>query len=205
MGTNIAGEIAALDRMTVKELRTKHIAVFGERTRAGHKEYMVKRIAWRMQAKVDGDLTERARRRAEELANDADLRMRRPPDAPAPSPASTTRTAKVAFGDRAGQPMPGTILTRQYKGQTIQVTVRDNGFEYSGEVYGSLSAVAKSITCSHWNGNSFFGLGAGRKSHGAIPSLPAIPARTSRSERQRWFPHRFRSVRHRPELQWLQS
>ncbi len=61
--------------------------------------------------------------------------------------------------------MPGTILTRQYKGHAIQVTVRDNGFEYLGEVYGSLSAVAKAITGSHWNGNYFFGLGAGRKSH----------------------------------------
>ncbi|MCC7184769.1 MAG: DUF2924 domain-containing protein [Acidobacteria bacterium] len=164
--TNIPREVAALKQMTVKELRSRYLEVFGEAARSGNKDWLWKRIAWRMQANVDGDLTERARRRAEELANDADLRMRRPPDPPAPSPASTTRTAKVAFGDRAGQPMPGTILTRQYKGQMIQVTVLDNGFEYLGAAYGSLSAVAKTITGSHWNGNYFFGLGAGRKSHG---------------------------------------
>jgi hypothetical protein len=164
--TNIVREVAALKQMTVKELRGRYLVVFGEAARSRNKDWLWKRIAWRMQANANGDLTERARRRAEELANDADLRMRRPPDPPAPSPASTTRTAKITFSERDGQPMPGTILTRQYKGQMIQVTVLDNGFEYLGAVYGSLSAVAKAITGSHWNGNYFFGLGAGRKSHG---------------------------------------
>ena len=165
--TNITREVAALKQMTVKELRGRYLEVFREAARSGNKDWLWKRIAWRMQANVDGDLTERARRRAEELANDADLRLRRPPDVPAPSPASTTQTAKVAFGDRAGAPMPGTILTRQYKGQAILVTVLDSGFDYLGQVYGSLSAVAKAITGSHWNGNYFFNLAPGRrKSHG---------------------------------------
>jgi len=61
MSVNIAKEVAALSRMTVKDLRSKHIEVFGERTRSGHKDYLVKRIAWRMQANAEGDLTERAR------------------------------------------------------------------------------------------------------------------------------------------------
>jgi len=84
-------------------------------------------------------------RRAEELANDADLRLRRPPDRSAPSPASTISKAKVNFGDRAGELMPGTVLTRPYKGRTISVTVLDDGFEFEGDVYRSLSAVAKAI------------------------------------------------------------
>jgi hypothetical protein len=50
MTLNIAKEVAAVGRMTVKDLRSKHIEVFGERTRSGHKDYLVKRIAWRMQA-----------------------------------------------------------------------------------------------------------------------------------------------------------
>ena len=158
MKVNIAREVADLKRMTVKELRGRYLDVFGEATRSGNKDFLWKRIAWRMQANAEGDLTERARRRAEELANDTDLRLRRPPEKPAPSPTSTTRTAKVDFGDRAGELMPGTVLTRPYKGQTITVTVLDNGFEHEGEVYRSLSAVAKAITGSHWNGNYFFGL-----------------------------------------------
>lgn len=80
MSVNIAKEVAVLGRMTVKDLRAKHIEVFGEATRSGNKDWLRKRIAWRMQANAHGDLSERARRRADELANDADLRLRRPTD-----------------------------------------------------------------------------------------------------------------------------
>jgi hypothetical protein len=156
---NITREVAALKRMSVKDLRLRYIEVFGEATRSGNKDFLWKRIAWRMQANSEGGLTERARRRAEELANDADVRMRRPPAPPPPSPAATTQTMTVAFGDSAGPPLPGvpgTILTRPYKGRLIQVVVRDDGFEYEGELYGSLSAVAKAVTGSHWSGNLFF-------------------------------------------------
>ncbi len=55
--------------------------------------------------------------------------------------------------------MPGTIITRSYKGQLLQVKVLPKGFEYEGEAYKSLSAVAKKITGSHCNGYLFFRLG----------------------------------------------
>jgi len=156
---NMAREVAALKRMTVKELRGRYVEVFGEATRSGNKDWLWKRIAWRMQANAEGGLTERARRRAEELANEAELRLRRPPDKPAPpSPASTTSKAKVNFGEQVGELMPGTVLTRPYKGRMITVTTLDDGFEFEGDVYRSLSAVAKAVTGSHWNGRYFFGL-----------------------------------------------
>jgi hypothetical protein len=53
-------------------------------------------------------------------------------------------------------PPPGTILTRPYKGQLVQVQVLTDGFAYGGRVYASLSAVAKAITGSHCNGFLFF-------------------------------------------------
>ena len=53
---------------------------------------------------------------------------------------------------------PGTILTRRYKGRTLQVEVRDHGFAFDGQVYRSLSAVAKAVTGSHCSGHFFFGL-----------------------------------------------
>jgi len=53
-------------------------------------------------------------------------------------------------------PPPGTILTRPYKGQTVQVQVLTSGFAYQGKVYPSLSAVAKAVTGSHTNGFLFF-------------------------------------------------
>jgi hypothetical protein len=63
MSANIAKEVAALGRLTVKDLRAKHIEVFGEATRSGNKDWLRKQIAWRIQANASGDLSERARRR----------------------------------------------------------------------------------------------------------------------------------------------
>ena len=65
------------------ELRTRYAEVFGETTQAGHRTWLTKRIAWRLQALAEGDLSGRARRRAAELANDADLRLAPPKDNPA--------------------------------------------------------------------------------------------------------------------------
>lgn len=73
MQTNVAREVPALKRMTPKELRGRYLEVFGEESRSGNKDFLWKRIAWRIQALAEGDLSERARRRAEELANDADI------------------------------------------------------------------------------------------------------------------------------------
>lgn len=176
MALNAGKEIADLKQMTVRELREKYEAVFGEPTRAGNKDFLFKRIAWRIQALAEGDLSERARRRAEFLARDADLRTtarRTPP------PGGNAVNGRVA-GVRDTKPSPsladdrvpptGTVLTRVYRGEAYHVVVRDDGFEYDGQVFRSLSAIAKLITGSHWNGLLFFNIakpntenGAGRK------------------------------------------
>ena len=65
--------------------------------------------------------------------------------------------ARLAAPDKR-LPMPGTILVRQYAGQTLQVQVLERGFEYDGQNYKSLTAVTKRITGRHWNGYHFFGL-----------------------------------------------
>ena len=157
MTLNIAKEVAALGRMTVKDLRSKHIEVFGERTRSGHRDYLVKRIAWRMQANAHGDLSCRAKRRAEELANDAALRTTAPQVKHDDGQAITTKSA-VAFDHDPRLPMPGAILRRRYKDREVVVHVLPRGFEWEGEVYRTLSAVAKAITGMHWNGYHFFNL-----------------------------------------------
>ena len=59
-------------------------------------------------------------------------------------------------------PPPGSVITREYKGHPLQVKVLPNGFEFEGEVYKSLSAVAKAITGQHCNGFHFFRLGKER-------------------------------------------
>ena len=163
MSVNIAKEVAALGRLTVKDLRAKHVEVFGEATRSGNKDWLRKRIAWRIQANAHGDLAEWARRirgRADELANDADLRTTAPKVTPDSQVAITT-TATVAFDHDSRLPMPGAILRRPYKGREVVVRVLPRGFEYEGEVYRTLSAVARAVTGTHWNGYHFFNLTPG--------------------------------------------
>ena len=145
-----------MQRMTVDQLRDKYAEVFGERPRSRHKEWLVKRIAWRMQANAEGDLSERARRRATELANDADLRVTAPRE-PKVAVVATVTKRVGGTGDN-GRLMPGMVLTREYKGELVKVEVLQDGFKHEGEVYPSLSAVAKAVTGSHWSGHRFFGL-----------------------------------------------
>src|SRR5262245_57739341 len=132
---DIDREIRVLRKMTTRELQTKYAEVFGERTPANNRIWLIKRIAWRLQALVEGDLSERARRRAEELANDADIRSL------PPRPTSKTNPPKaeaLSRSERDGRlPLPGTVLTRRYKGQSLQVRVLKDGFQFEGSVYSS--------------------------------------------------------------------
>jgi Protein of unknown function (DUF2924) len=158
MHPNLAKEIDALAQLRVSELRAKFAAVFGESTQGHNKVWLVKRIAWRLQALAEGDLSQRARQRAAELIHDTDLRLS-PPRADSASsapPALSAPTLHVPTDDRL--PRPGTILTRRYKGRTLQVHVLDHGFRFEDQVYRSLSAVAKAVTGSHCSGHFFFRL-----------------------------------------------
>jgi hypothetical protein len=157
-------KVQGLSRMTVGELRDKYIEVFGEETRSYHKEFLRKRIAWRIQAQAEGDLSERARRRAEELANDADLRTRAPRDPVASGSVEVkarTATGRISPSRDPRLPLPGTLLAREFQGRDVVVKVLDNGFEFDGRGYKSLSAIAQEVTGSKWNGFLFFGISDG--------------------------------------------
>jgi len=95
----------------MRELRTKFAELFGENTLnlAGNRLWLTRRILWRLQALAEGNLSERARRRAAELANDADLHSL--------PPAMPDRRDAVA-NERCGHAWQ--LLTRVYKGQTLQ-------------------------------------------------------------------------------------
>lgn len=159
MELNMAKELAALEKMTPGELRQRYAEVFREETNCRNKDWLIKRIAWRLQANAEGDLSERAKRRAAELANDADLRVKAPQAQPVATQRNVVRT--VAIPAARGAPRPGTVITREYKGQTLQVAVKKDGFEFEGEHYKTLSALAKKITGSHTSGNLFFRVNGG--------------------------------------------
>jgi Protein of unknown function (DUF2924) len=160
MRLNLDKELSALSRMSIGQLRGRYTELFGDATNAKNRPWLVKRIAWRLQALAEGDLSERARRRAEELANDADLRLMRP-RAAAVAPVPAALAADVGGDPRL--PPPGSVLMRPYKGRTVRVHVLPRGFEFEGETYRTLSAVAKAITGSHCNGFLFFKLTKGEE------------------------------------------
>lgn len=156
---NLAKELAALERMKAKELRARYAEVFGDETKANHRAWLIKRISWRLQCNANGGLSERALARANELANDADLRVTAPKAKPAPAtPQSATHATTLPFTGDSRVPIPGTVIEREYKGKVLRVTVLASGFEFEGEVFKSLSALARAITGSHTNGFLFFGL-----------------------------------------------
>ena len=129
--------------------------MFGEDSRTDHKQHLVRQIAWRLQVQAQGDLSERARQRALEIANDADLKRQVPSNwEETRSTAQSTRRVR-----RAGRiPAAGTLLHRVYQDRTVVVKILTDGFEYEGRRYGSLSAVARAATGTRWNGLLFFGL-----------------------------------------------
>jgi hypothetical protein len=155
---NVDQEIAALRCLSLPELRGRFARLFGEESQTtNNRIWLIKRLAWRLQALAEGDLSQRARQRAAELADDANLRLGPP------------RPPRIAAGSRpiptSSRPLrshaalrPGTVLARPYKGQTLQVTALELGFQFEGVVYPSLSAVAKAITGSHCSGRLFFRL-----------------------------------------------
>ncbi len=159
MDLNIGKEVAAMKRMTVNELRARYAEVFGEETNGRHKEWLIRRIAWRIQAQAEGDISERpatGRRIGPQHRHSNDG-----PEGAEPAPAETgqRKTATPHLSPDRRLPVAGQEIAREYKGQTLIVRVLPHGFEFDGEVYKSLSAVAKAITGQHCNGYHFFRLG----------------------------------------------
>jgi len=169
MTDDIDHELTALQGLSAAQLRLRYAEAFGEAVRTGNKPWLIKRLAWRLQAVAEGDLSARARQRAAELANDADLRTSAPRTTsrdessnPAGCQVSIAKTVTPARHDHR-LPPPGSLLTRRYKGQTHEVIILEQGFEYQGQVFPSLSALAKKITGTHCNGFWFFQLGRHKK------------------------------------------
>jgi len=168
MAVDVEREMTVLRGMTVPELQERYAQVFQEAVTTRHKPYLIKRIIWRMQANHRGGLTPRARQRARELANEADLRLTAPQMPQGRGGEVVTLPIPDAIREYASEVLPLTTLTRWYKGRKIEVDIVENGVRWDGELYPSLSAVAKAVTGSHWNGRAFFGLDSRKRrgSHG---------------------------------------
>jgi hypothetical protein len=151
-------ELAAMD---VAALQTRHLELFGEETTCAHRQHLFRKLAWHFQAKVHGGLPESAIELARSIARDTPLRNRVLTNADrrqAGMPMDNSSTTTIEPAHDARTPLPGGLIVKQYRGNTYVVTVRDNGFEYEGCLFPSLSAVAFEITRTKWNGYLFFGL-----------------------------------------------
>ncbi|MGN7612746.1 DUF2924 domain-containing protein [Magnetococcales bacterium HHB-1] len=135
MATGILKEIAALSKMTVPQLKKKWEIVFDRKAPSLGKHFLIKRLAFRMQELAFGGSTEEDQQRLLKAG-------------------SMKKKTKVLDG----RPLVGTRLVREWKGMEHWVTVTENGFEYQGRRFNSLSAIAKTITGTQWNGPAFFGL-----------------------------------------------
>jgi len=164
--TALRAEIEGLRHMTVGQLKDKYREVFGDESRSNHKQFLFRRVAWRIQANAEGGLSERARRRALEIADDADLRIRAPKNF-LKQEVDDSRTIEARVSPTADPRLPiaGTLLVRRFQGKDVVVRVRQDGFEYDGRVHQSLSAAVREATGTRWNGFAFFDLGQkpGRK------------------------------------------
>lgn len=153
MNDTLRKEIEAIRNLKTKALKERYRELFGEESRSSNRAHLFRRIAWRMQALAEGDLSERARERAAELANDVDLRLR------APVAFWRELERKESATERDPRlPPAGTELSRKYNGQMIRVKVLEHDFEYKGKRYESLSAIASQATGTRWNGFQFFRL-----------------------------------------------
>jgi hypothetical protein len=158
MDPTVIAAIEELPEFRVAALKKRYRELFGEESKSSNKQFLFRRIAWRLQANVEGDLSERARRRVSEIADDRDLRIRAHKEF-LTQPGSSFGNVDRARPPKDGRlPMPGTLITRRVGDRQIVVKVLKDGFEYDSRHFRSLSAIAREITGTRWNGLLFFGL-----------------------------------------------
>jgi hypothetical protein len=140
MSKSVLAQIGALKSMDAKALKARWRELFDTEPPPYNRRFLESRLAYRIQELAYGGLKPETVERLAALA--------------AQVGGKATRRARVA----QERPITGTRLLREWQGVEHSVTVRDDGFEYQGRPYKSLSAIARLIAGSRWNGWVFFGL-----------------------------------------------
>ncbi len=143
----ILKQLGELETLPTEELRTRWKVLYGQDPPRFNRQFLIKRLAYRIQEIAYGGLDEHTRNRMDSLLDDEGYdelgrKVRKP----------ARRATERAI-------VPGTVLVRDWKGERHEtIAMEDGGFEYRGMPYRSLSAVARAITGTRWNGPAFFGL-----------------------------------------------
>src|ERR1700722_6137896 len=158
MDATVIRSIEELGSLKIPALKRRYRELFGEESKSSNKQFLFRRIAWRLQANAEGDVSERARRRALDIADDRDLRVRAPKEFVTPPESGFGSIDRTRPPKDYRLPEPGTLLTRRLGDRQIVLKVLTVGFEYESRRYSSLSAIAREVTGTRWNGLLFFGL-----------------------------------------------
>ena len=145
----VAARVAALDKTPTDELIAEYQRLHKKAPRTRNRRWLIRRVAWAIQAEAFGSLSARAQRRLDELIAQIGGPL---------GTADRTVTATLPRKRKPTAPLVGTTLTREWHGRQIIVHCRDNGYEHDGVLHRSLTAVAEAVTGAHWNGNLFFRL-----------------------------------------------
>ena len=138
--TSVLRQLAALQKMPFSELQEKWRDLYGTEPPHFKSTFLKKRLAFRIQELFYGGLDEATRNRLDEIADKAEGKKAK---------------SKIEVD---GKILPGTRFTREWKGRIYETIVREDGFEYNGRMYRSLSAIATAITGTQWNGRKWWGL-----------------------------------------------
>jgi hypothetical protein len=139
--TDVLGRLAALKAAATPALKQQWRELFGSEPPPYNRRFLESRLAYRIQELAFGGLKPETLARLEALGEQLD---------------GGKVTVRRMRGD--DKPIAGTQLIREYQGVEHVVTVTRAGYEYGGQPYQSLSAIARAITGTRWNGRVFFGL-----------------------------------------------
>jgi Protein of unknown function (DUF2924) len=136
----LEAEIGRLPDLSLEELRARWKALFGNPAPVSlRRRFLAHAIAYQLQVNAYGGLSASAKRRLREIA-------------------AAVRRGDPGVAGIATRIRPGTQLIRQWRDQTHTVTATNDGFEWNGRIFKSLSAIARQITGTNWNGYTFFGI-----------------------------------------------
>jgi hypothetical protein len=141
MTDSVLARVAALKSAPMDDLKATWRDLFGKEPPPFNRRYLESRLAYRIQELAYGGLKRETIERLAALADDLD-----------------DDRSKIRRHGTNSRPIAGTQLVREWQGVEHRVTVADGGFLHQGKPYKSLSAIARAITGTRWNGWIFFGL-----------------------------------------------
>lgn len=141
MTDTVLAQLAALKTAPVADLKQKWRDLFDSEPPPYNRRFLENRLGYRIQELVYGGLSDETIERLDAIADEME-----------------GKTSKRRNSSIDSRPIAGTRLIREWKGVEHCVTVRQDCFEYQGRPYKSLSAIARHITGTRWNGLVFFGL-----------------------------------------------